>query len=277
MRSEGATVTEPTPTPELLEVRNLTKSFPSGKGGRESRLVIGGLTFAIGRGELLCIIGPSGCGKTTLLRCMCGLASPSSGTVSFKGRPVQRPRREMALVFQDYGRALMPWMSVRGNVTFPLRRKIRSRAERRVAVERAVEAVGLSDALDAHPWQLSGGMQQRVAIARALAYQPECLLMDEPFGSVDAQTREDLEDLLLRLKAEFGITVAVVTHDIDEAIYLGERVIVLSPSPSRVREVIDVPLGAERSQITTKEDPKFGHLRSVVYQLLKERDPDERS
>jgi NitT/TauT family transport system ATP-binding protein len=112
-------------------------------------------------------------------------------------------------------------------------------------------------------------MQQRVAIARALAYQPECLLMDEPFGSVDAQTREDLEDLLLRIKATFGITVVVVTHDIDEAIYLGDRVVVLSPPPSRARQIIDVPLDSERNQITTKEDPQFGHLRSVVYQLLK--------
>ena len=259
---------EPMLGPVLLEVTGLTKSFPGPKGS-DRRVVIDGLSLRISQGELLCIIGPSGCGKTTLLRCLCGLAQPTSGTVFFRGEPVRRPRREMALVFQDYGRALLPWMSVRGNVEFPLRRTVRSRSKRNKLVSEAVEAVGLSHALDFAPWQLSGGMQQRVAIARALAYQPECLLMDEPFGSVDAQTREDLEDLLLRIKATFGITVVVVTHDIDEAIYLGDRVVVLSPSPTRTRQIIDVPLGRERNQITTKEDPQFGHLRSVVYQLLK--------
>jgi NitT/TauT family transport system ATP-binding protein len=258
----------------LLCVRDVEMSYASRKGPDPSK-VIDGLSFDLAQGELLCLIGPSGCGKTTLLRCITGLARPTGGQVLFKGQVVKRPRREMALVFQDYSRALMPWMSVRANVEFPLRRKIRSRADRRARVEHALESVGLADTMSQAPWQLSGGMQQRVAIARALAYQPECLLMDEPFGSVDAQTREDLEDLLLRLRTEYGITVVVVTHDIDEAIYLGERVIVLTPRPSRVRETIDVPLGFPRDQVGTKEDPKFSHLRSTVYQLLKDRTTSE--
>lgn len=258
----------PESAPTLLEVRGVSKTFES---SGDPTLVIGEIDFQLAKGELLCIIGPSGCGKTTLLRCICGLAAPTCGEVLYRGEPVLRPRAEMALVFQDYGRALMPWMSVRGNVEFPLRRRIRSKKERHEVVEDAVEAVGLSQTIDMSPWQLSGGMQQRVAIARALAYQPECLLMDEPFGSVDAQTREDLEDMLLRLRASFGITVAVVTHDIDEAVYLGERIVVLTPAPSNVRETIEVPLGSERDQVRTKEDPRFGHLRTHVYQLLKKR------
>lgn len=262
--------TEPVHAPALLDIQNVSKSFSDGRG--QSRVVIEGLDFSVALGELLCVIGPSGCGKTTLLRCLCGLASPTGGAVLYRGEPVHGPRREMALVFQDYGRALLPWMSVRGNVEFPLRRRVRSRSKRRRLVEDAIAAVGLSHAIDSAPWQLSGGMQQRVAIARALAYHPECLLMDEPFGSVDAQTREDLEDLLLRLRATFGITVVVVTHDIDEAVYLGDRVVVLGSAPTRARKIIDVPFGAGRDQVTTKEDPRFGHLRSEVYQLLKSKD-----
>jgi NitT/TauT family transport system ATP-binding protein len=269
MTSEVAVPTDrPVSPATLVSVRGVSKSFP-GARSQGPRRVIESISFDLAQGELLCIIGPSGCGKTTLLRCLCGLAAPTSGEVLYRGAPVRRPRREMALVFQDYGRALMPWMSVRGNVEFPLRRRVSSRADRRRIVEEAVEAVGLAHAIDSPPWQLSGGMQQRAAIARALAYQPECLLMDEPFGSVDAQTREDLEDLLLRLRRTFGITVAVVTHDIDEAIYLGDRVVVLGPPPSSAREVIAVPLGPDRDQVSTKEDPRFGHLRSTVYQLLK--------
>lgn len=257
------------PATAMLEVRSLTKSF-RGRGGAADRVVIEDLSFSILTGELLCLIGPSGCGKTTLLRCLCGLAAPTSGEVFFRGEVLRRPRPEVALVFQDYSRALLPWLSVRGNVEFPLRTKIRDKRARRRAVEEAVAAVGLSHALDQPPWQLSGGMQQRVAIARALAYQPECLLMDEPFGSVDAQTREDLEDLLLRIQAAYGITVVVVTHDIDEAIYLGTRVVVLGGRPTGTRAHLDVPFGSGRDQVTTKEDPRFSHLRSTVYQLLKD-------
>ena len=145
----------------------------------------------------------------------------------------------MALVFQEYSRSLLPWMSVRGNVTLPLRHKRLDKAERARLVEEAVEAVGLTGFIDRYPWQLSGGMQQRVAIARALAYQPEILLMDEPFASVDAQTRGDLEDLILRVREQFGVTILFVTHDIDESVYLADRIVVLTPSPTEVREVLE--------------------------------------
>jgi NitT/TauT family transport system ATP-binding protein len=175
----------------------------------------------------------------------------------------------LAVVFQDYSRSLFPWMSVRDNVALPLRRRGLGRAERREASEKALESVGLAEAGEKYPWQLSGGMQQRVAIARALAYHPEFLIMDEPFGSVDAQTREDLEDLLLRVRGDSGMTILLVTHDIDESVYVGDRVIVLSRSPGRVRADLPVGLPSARDQITTRELPEFVHLRAEVGRLVR--------
>jgi NitT/TauT family transport system ATP-binding protein len=175
----------------------------------------------------------------------------------------------MALVFQEYSRSLLPWLSVRGNVTLPLRHKRLDKAERTRLVEEAVNAVGLTAFIERYPWELSGGMQQRVAIARALAYQPEILLMDEPFASVDAQTRGDLEDLILQVREQFGVTVLFVTHDIDESVYLADRIVVLTPSPTEVREVLSVDLPHPRDQVDTKELPEFARLRAHVYRLIK--------
>ena len=246
----------------MLEIRNLSKSYGDTRA-------IGDLSFTIEEKEFVCVVGPSGCGKTTLLKCMSGLLPPTSGEVLLHDKPVTRPPEEMALVFQEYSRSLMPWMSVRNNVTLPLRHKKLDKAERSRLVEEAVEAVGLSGNLDRYPWQLSGGMQQRVAIARALAYQPQILLMDEPFASVDAQTRGDLEDLILRVRQQFGVTVLFVTHDIDESVYMADRIIVLTPSPTEVREVLSVDLPHPRDQVDTKELPEFARLRAHVYRLIK--------
>ena len=184
------------------------------------------------------MVGPSGCGKTTLLKCMSGLLPATTGQVLLHGKPIEGPPENMALVFQEYSRSLFPWMTVRQNVSFPLSR----RKDTEGPVEQAVESVGLTDFLDRYPWELSGGMQQRVAIARALAYQPEILLMDEPFASVDAQTRADLEDLILQVREQYGVTIVFVTHDIDESVYLGDRIVVLTPSPTEVQEQLDVEL-----------------------------------
>ena len=244
----------------MLEIRHLSKSY----GDTHA---IGDLDFTIGEREFVCVVGPSGCGKTTLLKCMSGLLEPTSGEVVLNGTPVTRPPEEMALVFQEYSRSLMPWMSVRKNVALPLRHK--SKAERRKLVDDAVEAVGLSANLDRYPWQLSGGMQQRVAIARALAYQPQILLMDEPFASVDAQTRADLEDLILEVRERYDVTIVFVTHDIDESVYLSDRIVVLSPSPTTVKEILDVELPRPRDQVETKELPEFARLRAHVYRLIK--------
>jgi NitT/TauT family transport system ATP-binding protein len=163
----------------------------------------------------------------------------------------------------------MPWTSVRNNVLLPLRHKKLRRQERSRLVEDAVEAVGLSRFLDRYPWELSGGMQQRVAIARALAYQPSILLMDEPFASVDAQTRADLEDLVLQVRDEFAVTILFVTHDIDESVYLSDRVVVLTHAPTEVKEIVQVDLPGTRDQIETKELAEFAHLRAHVYRLIK--------
>jgi NitT/TauT family transport system ATP-binding protein len=160
-------------------------------------------------------------------------------------------------------------MSVRNNVTLPLRHKKLDRGERDRLVVDAIEAVGLTEFADRYPWQLSGGMQQRVAIARALAYQPEILLMDEPFASVDAQTRGDLEDLVLQLRARYGVTVLFVTHDIDESVYLADRIVVLGPRPTTVKEILPVDLPHPRDQVETKELAEFAHLRAHVYRLIK--------
>jgi NitT/TauT family transport system ATP-binding protein len=200
---------------------------------------------------------------------MSGLLAPTSGRVLLNDSPVLQPPEEMALVFQEYSRSLMPWMSVRSNVELPLRHKKLGKPERARLVEEAVEAVGLERNLDRYPWQLSGGMQQRVAIARALAYQPQILLMDEPFASVDAQTRADLEDLILQVRERYDVTIVFVTHDIDESVYLSDRIIVLTPSPTTVREIIQVDLPKPRDQVETKELPEFAHLRAHVYRLIK--------
>jgi NitT/TauT family transport system ATP-binding protein len=250
----------------LLEIKHLGKTY--GEGETATR-AIGDITFGIDEKEFVCVVGPSGCGKTTLLKCMSGLLEPTTGSVELNGKAISGPPEEMALVFQEYSRSLLPWMSVRGNVTLPLRHKRLEKGERERLVEEAVEAVGLTGAIDRYPWQLSGGMQQRVAIARALAYQPQILLMDEPFASVDAQTRGDLEDLVLQVRRQFGITVLFVTHDIDESVYLADRIVVLTPSPTQVDEVIGVDLPHPRDQVETKELPEFTRLRAHVYRLIK--------
>ncbi|MFC8364366.1 ABC transporter ATP-binding protein [Streptomyces griseorubiginosus] len=249
----------------LLGVSGLKKVY-EGSGRRVE--AVRDLTFTVEAGELVCLVGPSGCGKTTLLKCMGGLLTPTAGEVRLAGRKVTGPPPGMAFVFQEYGRSLFPWMRVADNVELPLKHKDLSRARRRELVADALESVGLPDAAGAYPWQLSGGMQQRVAIARALAYEPEVLLMDEPFAAVDAQTRADLEDLVRRLWRERGITILFVTHDIDEAVYLGERVIVLSASPTVVREQLKVDLPEERDQVHTRVAPRFAELRTHVYEQI---------
>jgi NitT/TauT family transport system ATP-binding protein len=239
-----------------------------GAGAKATR-AIEEVSLVVADGEFLCVVGPSGCGKTTLLKCVAGLLRPTKGTVLLRGKAVTRPPEEMALVFQEYSRSLMPWTSVANNVLLPLRHKKLGRKERKTLVHESLEAVGLDAFANRYPWQLSGGMQQRVAIARALAYQPSILLMDEPFASVDAQTRGDLEDLTLRVRDRYGITILFVTHDIDESVYLADRVVVLTHAPTEVKEIVRVDLPRPRDQIATKELADFAHLRAHVYRQIK--------
>ncbi|WP_007512579.1 ABC transporter ATP-binding protein [Pseudofrankia saprophytica] len=254
-------------TAVALDVRALGKVY-SGHGRPVE--AIRDLTFTVGRGEFVCVVGPSGAGKTTLLRCVAGLLDPSRGEILLGGVRVTAPPRDMAVVFQEYGRSLFPWMTVRRNIERPLIEKGIRRAERRAVVDEALAAVGLTDSGDAHPWQLSGGMQQRVAIARAVAYRPSVLLMDEPFAAVDAQTRAELEDLVRALWNRLGVTVLFITHDIDEAVYLGERVLVLSDRPTTVLADLRVDLPAERDQLLTRSAARFGELRGQVYALVQQ-------
>ena len=247
----------------MISFDGVTKKYPDGT------VAVDDLTLEVPDGTLTVFVGPSGCGKTTLLKCMSGLLDATSGEVRLRGRPLTGTPEDMALVFQEYGRSLFPWMTVRDNIRLPLKHKQLGKAETAALVEDAVEAVGLSGFIDRYPWQLSGGMQQRVAIARALAYQPAILLMDEPFASVDAQTRADLEDLTLDLRRRYGMTILFVTHDIDESVYLGDRIVVLTPAPTTVQEVLDVDLPQPRDQVRTKEHAEFARLRARIYTLIK--------
>ncbi|GAB2859621.1 ABC transporter ATP-binding protein [Actinocorallia aurea] len=247
----------------LMQVRGLGHSYGDHR-------VLKDLDFEVGAGELMCIVGPSGVGKTTLLECLTGLRRPSEGEVLFKGRRIDAPPSGLAIVFQDYSRSLMPWLSVLDNVVLPLRSAGVAKDERVRVAREALAEVGLADFTGSYPWQLSGGMQQRVAIARALAYRPAAVVMDEPFASVDAQTRADLEDLLLRVREHLGITVLLVTHDIDEAVYLSDRVLALGGKPARIRDLLTVDLLGPREQVATKALPRFAELRGHVYRLIRD-------
>jgi NitT/TauT family transport system ATP-binding protein len=250
----------------LLAVEDLGLTYGT---GQTAHVAIAELEFAITTGEFVSIVGPSGAGKTTLLKCISGLLPPTSGDVRLSGQVVDRVPDRLAMVFQDYSRSLFPWLTVGGNVDLPLGRQGLTRQDRRKRVEESLNAVGLAGFAERHPWQLSGGMQQRVAIARALAYQPEILLMDEPFASVDAQTRAELEDLVLAVRERFAMTILFVTHDIDESVYLADRVLVLSRSPARVVADLETALPHPRDQIETKERGDFVHLRGEVARLIR--------
>ncbi|MGO4297793.1 ABC transporter ATP-binding protein [Glutamicibacter sp. MCAF14] len=248
------------PAETLLCVEELRESYGD-------VAVLDGNNFEVNRGEFVCIVGPSGSGKTTLLRSIAGLQPPTSGKTVFEGQEVTEPPAKLAVVFQDYSRSLLPWMSVADNVALPLKGK-GSKQEIATRVDQALVSVGLAGRGKVHPWQMSGGMQQRAAIARDLAYNPHVLLMDEPFAAVDAQTHIELEDLVLRLRDEYNTTVLFVTHDIDEAVYLADRVLVLSGAPTKVTENIRTELPNPRNQLETKRLDRFGEVREQVFTLI---------
>lgn len=252
----------------VLEIDKLSKTYGSGE---KAVMALKNITFDVREKEIVTVVGPSGSGKTTLLKCIAGLMEPTSGEIRFQGEPITQTPTGLSVVFQDYARSLYPWFSVQRNVTLALEAAGVPRKEQFERAHGALEAVGLGHATAMKPYQLSGGMQQRVAIARALAYRPDVLLMDEPFASIDAQTRAELEDLTLQMRDQFDITILFITHDIDEAVYLADRVTILSPPPTEVSEVVSVQLPFPRDHITTKELPEFGHIRGSVYRKVKNR------
>jgi NitT/TauT family transport system ATP-binding protein len=238
--------------------------FPTAAG---PMTVVDGIDLDIAQGEFVSIIGPSGCGKTTLMNIVGGFTRPTRGRVLLDGEPVRAPGPDRGVIFQEYG--VFPWLTVRRNIEFGLRLRANRRpsGERTAIAARYMALMGLSDFADHHPKHLSGGMRQRLALARAYAVQPEFLLMDEPFGALDAQTRSAMQDLLLQVLASEGKTVLLITHSVDEAIYLSSRIVVVTARPARVREVIDVPFGYPRDE-SVHEDPRFAALRAQIRDLV---------
>jgi len=231
-------------------------------------LVLGGLSFEIQRGEIVCVVGPSGCGKTTALRVASGLIAPSRGEVLFAGARVKGPRRDVAIVFQDYAKALLPWRTAAGNVSLALEAMNFPRSQRAERIAGLLRRVGLPRHADKYPSQMSGGMQQRLQIARCLAQDPAALMMDEPFGALDAMTRQALQDEMLEIARGAGATIFFVTHDLEEAIYLGDRVIGLLPHPGRIGIDLRVNLPRPRDQVFTRESAEFLRLRRELYDFI---------
>jgi ABC-type nitrate/sulfonate/bicarbonate transport system ATPase subunit len=235
-------------------------------GGQQ---ILQGIDLTIRRGEFVCAIGPSGCGKTTALRLLAGLLKPSSGTVAYRGAALTGPRQDIAVVFQDYAKALLPWRTAEGNVALALESLGVPSSERHDRTHALLAKVGLTGYAERYPSELSGGMQQRVQIARCLAQDPAVLLMDEPFGALDAMTRQSLQDEVLGIAAATGATVFFVTHDLEEAVYLGDRVIGLLPHPGRIGIDRTISLPRPRDQLTTREDPEFLRLRRELFDFTK--------
>ncbi len=242
-------------------VNGVSKVFTTGRSTRVDALQ--GIDLRVEPGEFVSLIGPSGCGKSTLLRLIANLTEPTDGTIEVNGKPARQARRD-----QDYGMAfqqsgLFEWRTVAKNIELPLELKGWDRGKRRTRALEMLELVKLGDFAHHHPWQLSGGMQQRIAIARALAAHPPLLLMDEPFGALDEMTREHMQAELLRICAETGTTVIFVTHSIPEAVYLSTRVVVMSPRPGRITDIIDVPLGTGRTDDTREASEFFAKVTEV--------------
>jgi NitT/TauT family transport system ATP-binding protein len=232
--------------------------------------ILTGIDLRIDAGDFVCVVGPSGCGKTTLLRMLGGLLEPTSGEVRYDGKRVVEPRADIAVMFQDYGRALLPWRTVEGNVSLALEALDVPKDERPDRIAAVLATVGLKGREHRYPSELSGGMQQRLQIARCLAQRPHVLLMDEPFGALDAMTRQTLQDEVLSIVAGSGATVFFVTHDLEEAVYLGSRVIGLLPHPGRIACDVSVALPRPRNQLTTREDPEFARLRRHLFDFIKD-------
>jgi len=253
----------------VLRVERLEKSL--GAGMR----VLDGISFEVCEGEFVSLVGPSGCGKTTLLTVLAALSPADSGRVEFEGRAFTAPPPGIAVVFQDYRSSLFPWRTNRENVVLGMHRDRRMPLrEKRLQAAALLVRVGLAGYESYYPWQVSGGMQQRVAIARALASRPRLLLLDEPLAAVDAQTRAEIQDLILSLARENGQTCVLVTHDVEEAIYMADRVLVLSRRPTCVREEIEVDLPQPRDQFTTREDARFLALRHHILSLVRSAGAD---
>ena len=257
--------------PVKLAVRNVSKSFRiRGRRGIQDRVlnVLKDVSFDVRQGEIVSLIGESGCGKTTLLRIIQGLLRLDGGSILVDGAPVSKPGRDRGFVFQQA--SLLPWRSARQNVEFGLELQGVPGPERTSRALNLLKLVGLDHAADQYPHQLSGGMQQRIGLARALAIDPAILLMDEPFSALDAQTREVLQGELLRIHAETGKTTLFVTHDLDEAIYLSDRVVVLAAKPGRVKQILIIPFAYPRPELPElRGDPLFQEIRSTVWSLIR--------
>lgn len=250
-----------------IALRDVSLSYGQGEN---AHLVLSGINLSVKPGEFLSVVGPSGCGKTTLLRVVAGLVQPSSGSVESFNAPITRPSRDRAIVFQDYAKALLPWRKVWANVALPLENASMGQRERRDEALKLLSVMRLQRIADHFPDQLSGGMQQRVQIARTLTQKPRVWLMDEPFGALDAITRQQLQDEVSAMASERGMAVIFITHDLEEAIYLGDRVVVLGAHPGRVLEDLTVDLSRPRDQLATKEHPRFLELRHHLFGLLQE-------
>ncbi|OTG84198.1 ABC transporter ATP-binding protein [Acinetobacter sp. ANC 4558] len=254
-----------------LSIKNVYKIFPAKKvkgQTTEDFIAVNDVSLEVKAGEFLVIVGPSGCGKSTLLDLLAGLTTPSSGEIKIDGKQIIGPGLDRGIVFQQY--ALFPWLTAKENIEFGLEAKGVEKIERQKQAHYFLQLVGLADFEHHYPSELSGGMKQRVAIARSLAYNPDVLLMDEPFAALDAQTRETLQAELLRIWQQTGKTVIFITHSIDEAIYLGQRIAIMTSRPGRIKTIIDVPESLKVNQEDVRSNQEFGQLRHQIWSLLRE-------